>query len=82
MTQTIFDFEDIEELVKSPDRANRVHRAAWALDHYVILSGRDVIETGISDLMADLLHLAEAADMDIDSLIDSARTNYDEERDE
>jgi NTP pyrophosphatase (non-canonical NTP hydrolase) len=39
-----------------------------------------VIETGIADLITDLLHLADAADVDIEYALDSARRNYDEER--
>lgn len=68
----------------SPE-ANR-DRSMWAeaaARYFADLTGldwdADEPETAISDLLADLMHLADSLSLDFDSMIYRARNHYDEE---
>ncbi|QBP30557.1 hypothetical protein SEA_CHARM_76 [Mycobacterium phage Charm] len=64
-----------------PEKRNNcnVIWAAKALQAYVNVIGRDEIETSISDLLGDLMHLADAAGVDFDELLNKAEWAYGEE---
>ncbi|BBX09469.1 hypothetical protein [Mycolicibacterium aichiense] len=50
--------------------------AAKALQTYVNVVGRDTIETSVSDLLGDLMHLCDAAGLDFDELVNKAEYDY------
>lgn len=66
------------------DEAGRAWRGALALTAYIRVYGQDIIDTAITDLIADLLHLADASDLqDYESpydVVDTAMSHYEAER--
>ncbi|QFG08656.1 hypothetical protein PBI_VANISOA_76 [Mycobacterium phage Vanisoa] len=79
------DMDDVDKLAESPKRGREagdntfnVSWAAVALSAYVqTIGGHDEgLETPISDLLGDLMHLADAAGVDFEEALNKAEYNY------
>lgn len=63
-------------------RRDNVLRATWAgaaLKEFVANVGEDVPDATISDLLADLMHLCDALDVDFDEALRRGRNAYEPE---
>lgn len=74
---------DIQELAADPksgrtpgDNTYNVSWASVAVAAYQEVVGGDEVDLAISDLLGDLMHLADAAGVDFDELLDKARWHY------
>lgn len=71
-----------------PDNKDCVNHAMKAVEAYAAETGMTVVglsddvdelKTAVSDLVIDLFHLCNRHDIDIDALLDNAKTFYDVE---
>lgn len=82
----IESLDDIDRIALNPkkgrtpgDNSYNVSWAAVALSAYTKTvggNGENDVETQVSDLLGDLLHLADAAGFDFDEALYQARSNY------
>lgn len=61
------------------DNNARASFGAVALSAFIQHVGKDVPETELADLLADLMHLADAMGLDFDSALATAERNHREE---
>ena len=68
-------------IVGDPQGDNNARAAfgAVALSAFIKRVGKDVPETELADLLADLMHLADAMGIDFDSVLATAERNHREE---
>lgn len=55
-------------------------RASIALEAFATLQGDDEEGATVTDLLSDLMHLCDKRGLTFDDLLDTARSNYEEER--
>ncbi|QGH78082.1 hypothetical protein SEA_LONEWOLF_81 [Mycobacterium phage LoneWolf] len=79
------DMDDVDRIGAEPkhgrepgDNTYNVSWACAALSAYVkVIGGHDEgVETAISDLLGDLMHLADAAGVDFEEAVNKAEFNY------
>ncbi|QFP95556.1 hypothetical protein SEA_GAUGELDP_73 [Mycobacterium phage GaugeLDP] len=84
----IEDMDAVDKIAERPkhvrtpgDNSYNVSWASVALSAYVkVIGGHDEgIDVAISDLLGDLMHLADAAGVDFDEALNKAEYNYDAE---
>lgn len=67
-------------IAKNQTRVDWIEKAKTALGPYC--EGGEEIEDALRDLLADLMHLAESADLEFQSALEVAEQNYIAERQE
>ncbi|QBJ01161.1 hypothetical protein PBI_ARISSANAE_76 [Mycobacterium phage Arissanae] len=79
------DMDDVDKLAAAPkhgrepgDNTYNVSWASVALSAYVkVIGGHDEgLETAVADLLGDLMHLADAAGIDFEEMVNKAEFNY------
>ncbi|UJD20915.1 hypothetical protein SEA_ZIMMER_77 [Mycobacterium phage Zimmer] len=79
---------DIDQMARNPkhgrEPGDNTYNCSWAavaLSAYtkVVGGGDNDVATQLSDLLGDLMHLADAAGIDFDEAVNKAEFNYDAE---
>jgi hypothetical protein len=80
----MIDQEDMERDLDLPSKEDLVEHCGWAQRGLTAFLGArgasDEMVSDITDLIADLLHLADRNELDVDMIMRQARGHFDTER--